>query len=477
MRRIVLLSTLLLLPCFVYAQPVQDALNLQDSFVKVSKEVGPAVVSISTEHVEKYQTRYYPFLEFQDEFFNDFFNDFFVSGPEKEFRKMGIGSGVIIDRQGYVLTNEHVVRGADKITVTLPDGREFDGRLRGSDLYSDLAVVKIEPKGELPFAKLGDSDSVKIGHWAIAIGNPFGYSVINPEPTVTVGVVSALRRSLPRTDRRGREYSDLIQTDAAINPGNSGGPLVNIYGEVIGINVAILTKSGGSEGIGFAIPVNTAKKIMEDLIEGREVLHGWLGVEIQDIDRDLAEYFGLSNTNGILISRVVEGSPAENAGLTARDVIVSFDGEKIRNTRDLVRLVLKKDIGEEVKLGILRNQKSYSVAVNVGVNPGEKTYRKKKEKKATTVVKNIDRWRGMEVSDLTADIKTKFKLTVESGVIVMYIEPSSSADQAGIRVGDVIYEIDRKPVKNKNDYADIASKVSGDILVGTHRGYVVIKEE
>ncbi|MBU4148846.1 MAG: trypsin-like peptidase domain-containing protein, partial [Candidatus Omnitrophica bacterium] len=299
----------------VSAEPTDEALSLQEAFVRVSKDAGPAVVSISTEHVEHYQTRYYPFSQFQDQFFDEFFSDFFVTGPDREFKKIGLGSGVIVNKEGYVLTNEHVIHGADKITVTLPDGREFEGQLTGSDIYSDLAVVKIGSEDDLPFAKLGDSDEVEIGHWAIAIGNPFAFAVRNPEPTVTVGVVSALRRSLPRTDKRAREYSDLIQTDASINPGNSGGPLVNIRGEVIGINVAIFTMSGGSEGIGFAIPVNTAKKVMDDLMQGRKVLYGWVGVIIQDVDEDLAGYFGLLEKNGVLISRILENSPAEKAGL------------------------------------------------------------------------------------------------------------------------------------------------------------------
>src|SRR3989338_7148790 len=184
----------ILLVCSSYADPPKEALSLQDAFVKVSKEAGQAVVSISTEHTERYQTRYYPFAQLEDQFFNEFFNDFFMEGPEREFKRIGLGSGFIIDKEGYILTNEHVVRGADKITVTLPDGREFKGSLTGSDTYSDLAVIKIEPKGELPFVKLGDSDNVRIGHWAIAIGNPFAFAVKNPEPTVTVGVVSALPR-------------------------------------------------------------------------------------------------------------------------------------------------------------------------------------------------------------------------------------------------------------------------------------------
>lgn len=462
----------------VYADPAEEAMNVQDAFVKVSKEVGPAVVSISTEHVEHYQTRYYPFTQFQDQFFDDFFKDFFMAGPDREFKRIGLGSGVIIDREGYILTNEHVIHGADKITVTLPDGREFEGQLTGSDIYSDLAVVKIEPKGELPSARLGDSDKLQIGHWTIAIGNPFGFAVRNPEPTVTVGVISALHRTLPRTDKRTREYSDLIQTDASINPGNSGGPLVNINGEVIGINVAIFTMSGGSEGIGFAIPVNTAKKIMDDLMQGKKVLYGWLGVNIQDIDANLASYFGLQERQGVLISRIVEDSPAERAGLRAGDIIVSFDDEKIRNTQDLIRVVLKKNIGDTASLGVIRDKNLYHIDAEIVARPEEKLVPAEKktntpQQEAAAPPKN---WKGLEVSEITPEIASRFKLKQDAGVIVTNVEQGSLAEEAGIRPGDVIYEINRMPVKNITDYNNAVKRASGDALIGTYRGYVVIKD-
>lgn len=464
----------------VYAEPPKEATTLQDAFVNVSKDVGPAVVSISTEHTEKYLTRYYPFAEFQDRFFNEFFNDFFVEGPEKEFKRIGLGSGVIIDKEGYILTNEHVVHGADRITVTLPDGREFEGRLTGSDDYSDLAVVKIEGKSDLPFAKLGNSDTVQIGQWAVAIGNPFAFAVKNPEPTVTVGVISALHRSLPRTDKRTREYSDLMQTDAAINPGNSGGPLVNIYGEVIGINVAIFTLSGGSEGIGFAIPIDTAKKIMDDLIQGRRVLYGWIGVIIQDLDPDLANYFGLKDKNGVLVSRIVQDSPAEKAGLRSGDVIISIDNEEVRNSQDLVRLLLKKRIGQTVSLGVIRNKVLYPANVKIEERPEGKTMvlQKKEPSKKPQVTQPVRLWRGLDVTDITPEIAAKFNIAVDLGVIVANVQPVSAAERSGIRPGDVIYEINRFPVRNTKDYAAAISNVSGgDALVGTYRGYVVLREK
>ncbi|MCX5687239.1 MAG: Do family serine endopeptidase [Candidatus Omnitrophica bacterium] len=471
----VLIFLLILISLSVYAEPSKEALSLQDAFVKVSKDVGQAVVSISAEHTERYKTRYYPFAaRSQDRFFKDFF----VEGPEQELKKTGLGSGIIIDKEGYILTNEHVIRGADRMLVTLPDGREFEGKVTGADEYSDLAVIKIESKGYLPFAKLGNSDNVKIGYWAIAIGNPFAFAVKNPEPTVTVGVVSALHRSLPRTDKRTREYSDLIQTDAAINPGNSGGPLVDISGEIIGINVAIFTMSGGSEGVGFAIPINTAKKIMDDLIQGRHVIYGWIGVIIQDLDSNLVEYFGLQDKNGVLISRIVDDSPAYRAGLKPGDIVISIDSESIRNTQDLVRQLLKKQVGEITNLGIVRNGKLHSIDVQVDSKPEDKTIAVN-QKDTSNAVKQPEskNWRGLDVSDITPDMILKLKMSVDSGVVVISVAPGSSAEQAGIRPGDVIYEINRMPVKSSKDYSSAIDKASGDVLVGTYRGYVVLKEK
>jgi len=474
-RMSVVIFLLLLISLPVCAEPPAEALSLQDAFVKVSKDVGQAVVSISAEHTERYKTRYYPFAaRSQDKFFKDLF----VEGPEKEFKKIGLGSGIIIDREGYILTNEHVISGADRVLVTLPDGREFEGKVTGADEYSDLAVIKIEPKGELPFAKLGNSDGVKIGYWAIAIGNPFAFAVKNPEPTVTVGVISALHRSLPRTDKRAREYYDLIQTDAAINPGNSGGPLVNISGEVIGINVAIFTMSGGSEGIGFAIPINTAKKIMDDLIQGRRILYGWIGVIIQDLDANLVAYFELQDKSGVLISRIVEDSPAYRAGLKPGDVVVSIDSESVRNTQGLVGRLLKKQIGGTTNLGIVREGKLLSIDVQVDSKPEDKTIAVS-QKNTENAVKQPEskNWRGLNVSDITPDMALKLKINAGSGVTVILVAPGSSAEQAGIRPGDVIYEINRTPVKSAKDYLSVIDKASGDVLVGTYRGYVVLKEK
>jgi len=290
-----------------------EGFNMEDAIINVANTTGKSVVSVSTEHTTKVggTKRYYfgsPFGESpfgEDDFFRRFFNDFFGEMPEREYKQLGLGSGVIIDPEGYILTNEHVIGGADKITVTLSDGRELKGEIKGVDQRSDLAIIKINARN-LPVATLGDSSNLKIGQWVVAIGNPFGFALQNSEPTVTAGVISALHRSLGRGLSQDKDYNDLIQTDAAINPGNSGGPLVNLKGEVVGINVAIFSTSGGYQGIGFAIPVNNAKRVISRLIEGKKILYGWLGVTVQDLTDDLIKHFGLPDKNGALVAKVLE---------------------------------------------------------------------------------------------------------------------------------------------------------------------------
>lgn len=438
----------------------------EHAFIKVSEEVGPAVVSISTERVEKIRMRFYESPFGRDDFFDQFFRDFFGDMPEREFRQRGLGSGVIIDKAGYVLTNEHIIGRAEKITVILPDGREFKGTLRGKDPRSDLAIIKIDAKN-LPVAKLGDSDGVKIGQWAIAIGNPFGFMVHSPKPTVTVGIISALERSLPRIAGRDRDYTGLIQTDAAINPGNSGGPLVNIKGEVIGINVAIFTTSGGYQGVGFAIPINTAKEIVDVLIAGKKVLYGWLGVSIQDIDQKLADYFGLPDKKGVLVAKVLPNSPAQKGGLKGGDIIRKFDGENVANLKSLLKMVARTKVGRKVSIDIIRDKKPMTVKVEIGERPS--TIEKFKEIPAK------ETWRGLEVRDITPGLARRYGIRQDKGVVVVMAEPDSPADEAGIRVGDVIDRINNEAIRDINDYNRITSAIKGNALVRTTRGYTVIK--
>jgi len=451
----------------------QQAMLDENAFIRVAELVGPAVVSISTEHITKIPARRYrsPFgSEFfgrRDEFFDRFFKDFFGDMPEREFKQRGLGSGVIIDDAGYVLTNEHVVSNADKITVTLPDGREFDGKVKGKDVRSDLAIVKIDGK-DLPIAELGDSDDLRIGQWSIAIGNPFGYAVGSAQPTVTVGVVSALDRNLPVASGRDRDYSGLIQTDAAINPGNSGGPLVDIRGRIVGINVAIFSTSGGYQGVGFAIPINTAKQIVGALIEGKKVLYGWLGINVQEVDEKLAEYFKVDESRGVLVVKVLPDSPAEKSGLTDGDIILKFNGKEVKDLRSLLKMVGRAEVGKKVKAEILRNGKPKTVTVEIGERPEEIS-------DFGEVSEEV--WRGLEVSDITKDIAERFNLKADFGVVVTNVEVGSSADEAGIMVGDIIDSINKKPVKNLKDYSEMVSSIKGDALIRTSRGYTVLKKE
>jgi len=452
---------------------IEQAILDENAFIKVAENVGPAVVSISTEHTTRIPGRSYrrPFGDtpfgHRDEFFDRFFKDFFGDMPEREFKQRGLGSGVIIDDAGYILTNEHVVRNADKITVSLSDGRELDGKVSGKDVRSDLAIVKVDGK-DLPVAELGDSDKLRIGQWSIAIGNPFGYAVGSAEPTVTVGVVSALERNLPLASGRDRDYSGLIQTDAAINPGNSGGPLVNIRGEVIGINVAIFSTSGGYQGVGFAIPINTAKEIVGSLIEGKKVLYGWLGVNVQEIDEKLAEYFKLKDKQGVLVVKVLPDSPAQKAGLEDGDIIKMFNGKEIKDLRSLLKMVARAEVGTKIKANIIRNGKSITVAVEIGKRP---------EEISEFGEVSEETWRGLEVSDITKELASRYKFKPAAGVVVTNVEVDSPADQAGIIVGDIIDSINKEQIKNLADYSVKVAKAKGDVLVRTGRGYAVVKAQ
>ncbi|MCM8800077.1 MAG: Do family serine endopeptidase, partial [Candidatus Omnitrophica bacterium] len=403
---------------------------------------------------------------FEDDFFRRFFDEFFGELPPRHYKQVALGSGVIINSEGYILTNEHVISGADKITVTLPDGREFKAEIKGKDVRSDLAVIKINAT-DLPIAPLGNSDELKIGQWVVAIGNPFGFALQTSEPTVTVGVISALHRSLGRTLQRDRDYNDLIQTDAAINPGNSGGPLVNIKGEVIGINVAIFSTTGGYQGIGFAIPINTAKRILKRLIEGKKILYGWLGVSVQNLDEKMVKYFGLREKKGALVAEVLKDSPAQKAGIKEGDVIVRFNNQEIKNIRELINLVSNTEVGKKVKIGIVRDRKEITLEVEIGQRP---------DNLEEVTEKGREIWRGMEVKEITPEIARELNLEEKSGVVVIDVESNSPADIAGITRGDVILEIEKQPIRNLSDYKRVTQALKGTVAVRTKRGYFIIEE-
>ena len=335
---------------------------LQLGFVDVAQHVRPAVVHLGT--IQKAKSRRGPNLPQgnEDPFFRDFFNQFFGSeGPDQrsEFRRPGLGSGVIIDKRGLVLTNFHVVKGADEILIRLSDKREYRGQILGTDPKTDLAVVRFQPDHELTVATLGNSDALRVGEWAIAIGNPFGL-----DQTVTVGVISATGRS----DVGIATYENFIQTDASINPGNSGGPLVNLKGEVIGVNTAIVA---AGQGIGFAIPINMVKRVVDQLVDKGKVVRGWLGVALQPLSQDLAQSLGLAGTSGAVVGSTITGSPAAQAGLQQGDVIIAYDRTPIEDYRHVQRLVAETRVGKSVTLQIVRKKQKMDVAVTIAEVPEE----------------------------------------------------------------------------------------------------------
>ena len=465
-----------------------EAESLQNAFIRVGEQAGPAVVSISTEQIERVKQyfRGFPRSPFfgrggGEDPFEDFFRQFYGGdAPEQQFHRFGLGSGVIIDQQGYILTNEHVVADAEKITVTMADGREFTGAVKGKDARADLAVVKIDAKN-LPVATLGDSSQVQAGQWVVALGNPMGLAGIGPaaqtfgsEPTLSVGVISALHRQLPRTSRYDRDYSDLMQTDATINPGNSGGPLVNLEGQVIGVNVAIITGPGNAYG--FAIPINKAKSILDTLIEGKQVVYGWLGIQIQDITADVAEYYSLGERKGVLVYQVLPESPASKAGARDGDIVAAFDGKAIQHSRQLIDLVSGARAGRRIKLDILREGKPQTLEVDIGERPVDVEL-------AGTGVSG-EAWRGLQVGPLAPEQLERIGLAPgTTGVLVVEVESGSPAEQAGLHEGDVINEVKGAikgqltsvRIESVGDFTTVTAELKGNALVRTNRGYVVIK--
>jgi len=350
-------------------------------------------------------------------------------GPEQQ----GVGSGFVISADGYILTNNHVVHEATEIKVKLADGKEYDAKVVGRDLKTDLALLKAEGASGLHALQLGDSDSLKVGNWVVAVGSPFGL-----EQTVTAGIVSAKGRVIG-----SGPYDNFIQTDASINPGNSGGPLLNMEGEVVGINTAIFSQSGGNVGIGFAIPVNMAKEIAPQLKEKGHVTRGWLGVGIQKITPELAKSFGLKEEKGALVSQVVKGGPADKGGLETGDVIVEFDGKKISDSNELPRMVASIPIGKAVSVKVLRAGSLVDREVKIG-----EMEEQKEEVASVSTRKPL----GMSVQNITPEIAKGLGLKSETGILVARVVPGSPAAKANIRSGDVIQQVNKKPVKDVEDF-------------------------
>ena len=407
----------------------------------------------------------------QHPFFDDpLFRHFF--GPEGGPRRPGpghqrsLGSGVIVTDDGIVLTNNHVVEQADEVRVTLSDGREFEAEMVGSDPRSDLAVVRMEdPPDDLKPISFGDSGSLRLAETVIAIGNPFGVG-----QTVTKGIVSATGRANVGI----ADYEDFIQTDAAINPGNSGGALINVRGELIGINTAIVSRSGGHQGIGFAIPSNMARQIMDSLIEHGEVVRGWLGVMIQEIDRDLADALDLEDSNGVLVADVTDDSPADKAGIERGDVIVSVDGEAMRSTGQLRNVIAGNGAGKKVRMEILRNGKSKTVRVTLGELPEELGG-------GPGFVEGAPR--DVTVEALTKQIRDQLEIPerIKKGVVVKRLAPDGAAARAGLRRGDVVLEVDGKVAEGPRRFNELYERGKQSSLLLVYRGngtiFVVVKKE
>jgi len=427
-------------------RPVAREFKPGTSFAPVVKRVAPSVVKVTTSTKGK-QASLPDVPGFDNPFFRRFFgDDFDLRGPRRNFnipRQHGVGSGVIVTKDGYILTNNHVVEEADEVKVVLQDGREFSGKVVGKDPKTDIAVLKIDAKN-LPFIEMADSDKIEVGDIVLAIGNPFGIG-----QTVTMGMVSATGRAT-----LGLDYEDFIQTDAAINPGNSGGALVDAEGRLIGINTAILSRSGGNQGIGFAIPTNLARDVMENLVKYGKVTRGYLGVMIQDVTPALAKEFDLKERKGALVGDVLPKSPAEKAGLKSGDVILEFNAKPVRDSRQLKLQVARVKPGEHVPVKLLRNGSPKTLEIAVSELPAtEKVAQADRNQSNDT-----EALKGVAVGDIDANARRQLNIPSHlQGALVTDVDENSVAREAGLKPGDVILEINRQPVKNAEDAVRLTS--------------------
>jgi serine protease Do len=430
----------------------QQPIN-SDTFATLAQETSGAVVNISSEKVVKNNLQEFfnqgpgqgpntPSPFGQEEPFNQFFKKFFGEMP-KTFKTRSLGSGFIMDAKGYVITNNHVVEGASKITIKLIGGGEYKATIKGRDPKTDLALIHItNPPAKLPFLKLGDSDAIRVGDWVMAVGNPFGLS-----HTVTQGIISAKGRVIG-----AGPYDNFLQTDASINPGNSGGPLINLSGEVVGINTAILATG---QGIGFAIPSNMAKEVIPQLLEKGKVIRGMIGVQVQTVTPELAKSFGLSEPKGALVAQVNPGSPAEKAGIKRGDIITEFNGHPIQEMNELPRLVAGTAPGAKATVKVLRKGKEKTFTLTIV---------ELKEEKQTAQAKEEGRGEalGVIVKDITPELARRYRLRDTKGALVLGVEQGSAAADAGIKPGDIVLEIDGQVVNSAKDFQAIVSKLKKD---------------
>ncbi len=443
-------------PVFAVSQskPLVDVSSLAEGFRPVVQKAQPAVVNVSTTKIIKTE-QFGPSPFFSNPFFRDFFGPGWEFDIPRERRENSLGSGVIVSADGYILTNDHVVSGAEEIIVSLSDKREFKAKVVGTDPKTDIAVLKVDATG-LAYLPLGDSSTVGVGDIVLAMGNPFGVG-----QTVTMGIVSA-------TGRGGlgiETYEDFIQTDAAINPGNSGGPLVNVRGEVIGINTAIISRSGGYQGVGFAVPSNMARDVMQQIIEKGRVIRGWLGVTIQPVTSKEAKVLGLAEAHGALVGDVEPGSPAAKAGVERGDVIVAMNDEKIEDTRELQLKVAKAGPGKRVNLKVIRNGSEKVVPVTLGELPEER-------QRASAESGRMSALEGVDVDELTPQVARQLGLPPQTfGVVITAVRPGSPADEAGLRRGDVIQEVNRRAVNSVSTFEQAVRAAGSDpVLLLVNRG-------
>jgi serine protease Do len=451
---------------------IASVMETGKAFTAVTKRVSPAVVFIKAtkQSVPAGNMQGFGDLRGQipDELFERFFGDRLppMQGPQQPQPRVGQGSGFIISEDGYILTNNHVVGQADRLDVTLHDGRVFEAKLIGTDKHTDVAIIKIEGD-DLPMLAMGDSDEIEVGEWVLAVGSPFGLS-----GTVTSGIVSAKgRNSMGITD-----YEDFIQTDAAINPGNSGGPLVNMRGEAIGINTAIVSRSGGYNGIGFAIPMNMAREICDQLMENGSVTRGFLGVIIQPLTSELATSFNLDSDKGVLIGDVNEDGPAGRAGLQRGDVVVELNGKPVEDMTTFRNRVAMIEPGKKAELEVVRDGKRQTISVKVG----------KLESTSMVAAKSsnaVEKQLGLSVQTLDKQLAEKLGVEGEQGVVITNVAPGSEASRQGLRPGMVIKEVNHKSVKDASQFAELveASEDGSSLLLlvqhDEHTRFVVLKVE
>ncbi len=431
-------------------ESLQNLIEMEKAFTDISRKITPSVVTISAEKIVKNPHMGFEGSPFNESPFEEFFKRF--QPPEGEFKTEGLGSGLIVRGDGYILTNNHVVEMAEEIKVTLSNNKTYEARIVGRDPTTDVAVIRIDGD-DFPAAPLGNSDAVEVGQWALAIGNPMRLT-----STVTAGIVSALGRNI-NIIPGSYSIENFIQTDAVINPGNSGGPLVNLRGEVIGINSAISTRTGFYQGYGFAIPINLAKRIMEDLIEYKRVIRPILGIQIRNITPELGEALGLKDPVGVLVEDFTQDiSPARDAGVKRRDVITEVDGVKVRQTNELQSLIAQRHPGDIVKLDIIRDRKPFEISVKLAERQEDVEVAIGGSETQSTESSRF----GMEVEPLTDEIAEQLGMEISNGVIVTRVDPNGPASEASpfpIRRRDVIIEMGKSyKINSVQDYEEILSK-------------------